>query len=35
MHVNATVYGIGNPGFFGIDARVPTHNVQQDPPGGL
>jgi hypothetical protein len=35
MHVSATVYGIGNPGFFGIDARVPTHSVPQNPPGGL
>ena len=35
MLVSASVYGIGDPGFFGVDARVPTHNVPQDPPGGL
>ena len=35
MKVSASVYGIGDPGFFGVDARVPTHNVPQDPPGGL
>jgi hypothetical protein len=35
MHVNANVYGSGDPGFFGIDARVPTHSVPADPPGGL
>jgi hypothetical protein len=33
MHVNATAYGIGE--FFGVDARVPTHSVAADPPGGL
>jgi hypothetical protein len=35
MHVNASVYGTGDLGFFGIDARVPTHSVAEDPPGGL
>jgi hypothetical protein len=35
MHVNASVYGYGDPGIFSIDARVPTHSVPQDPPGGL
>lgn len=35
MHVTASVYGTGDLGFFGIDARVPTHPVSQDPPGGL
>jgi hypothetical protein len=35
MHVGASVYGAGDPGFFGIDARVPTHSVPADPPGGL
>jgi hypothetical protein len=35
MHVNATVFAVGNPAFFGVDARVPTHNVPADPPGGL
>jgi hypothetical protein len=34
MKVSASVYGIGDPGFFGIEARVPTHSVPQ-PPGGL
>jgi hypothetical protein len=33
MHVNGSVYGFGE--FFSIDARVPTHSVPQDPPGGL
>jgi hypothetical protein len=35
MQVSASVYGPGNPGFFGIDARVPTHSVPEEPPGGL
>jgi hypothetical protein len=35
MQVSASVYGTGDPGFFGIEARVPTHSVPQDPPGGL
>jgi hypothetical protein len=35
MKVSASVYGTGVPGFFGIDARVPTHSVPADPPGGL
>jgi hypothetical protein len=35
MHVSANVYGNGDPGFFGIDARVPKHTVPEDPPGGL
>ncbi len=35
MKVSASVYGIGDPGLFGIDVRVPTHSVPQDPPGGL
>jgi len=35
MKVSANVYGNGDPGFFGIDARVPTHSVPEDPPGGL
>jgi hypothetical protein len=35
MHVNATVFGIGTPSTFGVDARVPTHTVPPDPPGGL
>jgi hypothetical protein len=35
MHVNATVFAIGDPAVFGVDARVPTHTVPADPPGGL
>jgi hypothetical protein len=35
MHVNATVFSIGNPAFLAVDARVPTHNVPEDPAGGL
>ncbi|MEA2886761.1 MAG: hypothetical protein QOD11_1121 [Bradyrhizobium sp.] len=35
MKVSANVYGTGDVGFLGIDARVPTHSVPQDPPGGL
>jgi hypothetical protein len=35
MHVIGSVYGIGNPGIFGVDVRVPTHSVPKDPPGGL
>jgi hypothetical protein len=35
MKVSANVYGNGDPAFFGIDARVPTHSVPEDPPGGL
>ena len=33
MHVNGSVWTI--EGFFGVDARVPTHPVASDPPGGL
>lgn len=35
MHVNATAFAIGDPAFLGVDARVPTHPVASDPPGGL
>ncbi len=35
MKVSANVYGTGDVGFLGIDARVPKHDVPQDPPGGL
>ena len=35
MHVNATVSAIGIPPFYAVDARVPTHPVAPDPPGGL
>jgi hypothetical protein len=34
MHVNGSVYGYGDPGFFSVDVRVPTHIVPPDP-GGL
>lgn len=32
MHVNATIVATGDPAFFSVDARVPTHTVP--PPGG-
>ena len=35
MHVTATIVGAGTPEFFGVDARVPTHTVAAEPPGGL
>jgi hypothetical protein len=35
MHVTASIGAIGSPPFFGVDARVPTHSVPVDPPGGL
>jgi len=35
MHINATAVAVGDPAFFGVDARVPTHSVPADPPGGL
>jgi hypothetical protein len=35
MHVIAQVAVTGNPPIYGVDARVPTHPVAQDPPGGL
>jgi hypothetical protein len=35
MQVNATLFAIGNPPLFSVDARVPTHSVSADPPGGL
>ena len=31
MHVTSTIYGSGDPGFFGVDARVPTHTVPSNP----
>jgi hypothetical protein len=31
MHVSATAYGIGDPAFFAVDARVPTHSVPNNP----
>ena len=35
MHVTATVPVIGVPPLYALDARVPTHTVPADPPGGL
>ena len=31
MHINATAYAIGDPAFFAVDARVPTHSVPNNP----
>ena len=35
MHVNASVPVIGPTPLYAVDARVPTHTVPPDPPGGL
>jgi hypothetical protein len=35
MHVIAQVAVAGVSPIYGVDARVPTHPVTQDPPGGL
>jgi len=35
MHVNASISVIGFPPLYAVDARVPTHPVAADPPGGL
>jgi hypothetical protein len=35
MHVNSQIAVIGQVPIYGADARVPTHTVSQDPPGGL
>jgi len=35
MHVNTQVAVTGFPSIYAADARVPTHDVPQDPPGGL
>lgn len=35
MHVNAQIAVIGPTPIFAADARVPTHAVPSDPPGGL
>jgi hypothetical protein len=35
MHVNAQIAVTGVPPFYAVDARVPTHSVPADPPGGL
>ncbi|MEJ0079326.1 MAG: hypothetical protein WDO17_28615 [Alphaproteobacteria bacterium] len=35
MHINAQILVTGFPPIYAVDARVPTHAVAQDPPGGL
>lgn len=35
MHVDAKIAVTGIPSFYAVDARVPTHSVPADPPGGL
>jgi len=35
MHVNAHIAVTGFPPIYAVDARVPTHPVAPDPPGGL
>jgi hypothetical protein len=35
MHVTTQMSVVGFPSIYGVDARVPTHVVPQDPPGGL
>ncbi len=35
MHVNTQVSVVGVPSIYAADARVPTHPVAPDPPGGL
>jgi len=35
MHVNSQIAVVGMPPLYAVDARVPTHTVLQDPPGGL
>jgi len=35
MHVHVLIAAIGSTPIYGVDARVPTHAVPQDPPGGL
>ena len=35
MHVNTQFSVVGFPSIYAVDARVPTHSVPQDPPGGL
>jgi hypothetical protein len=35
MHVLTQVSVVGFPSIYGVDARVPTHPVAPDPPGGL
>jgi hypothetical protein len=35
MHVNTQIAVTGFPSIYPADARVPTHDVPQEPPGGL
>jgi hypothetical protein len=35
MHINAHIAATGPTPIFAVDARVPTHPVAPDPPGGL
>jgi hypothetical protein len=35
MHVNVQMAVVGSTPIYAVDARVPTHQVPQDPPGGL
>jgi hypothetical protein len=35
MHVNAHLAATGSTPIYSVDARVPTHSVPADPPGGL
>ena len=35
MHVNAHIAAAGATPIYAVDARVPTHTVPPDPPGGL
>ena len=35
MHVNSQIAVVGQVPIYAADARVPTHAVPQDPPGGL
>ena len=35
MHVNAQISVTAFPPIYAVDARVPTHSVPHDPPGGL
>jgi hypothetical protein len=35
MHINAHIAATGTTPIYALDARVPTHPVAPDPPGGL
>jgi hypothetical protein len=35
MKATAQIAATGDPAFFSVDARVPTHSIPVDPPGGL